>query len=187
MVAALLQRLAAGVAERSGGEARPLLVIVDEAAAVLRSSEMAQGAGELLAAQGRSAEMPTTWAFQDRAQIPPEWADAVETSAEVVWVGQSARPDRYLQIGGNRWQEEATRPGVSDRIADTSVRAQTAYGIAPEVIEQLPVWGWAMHADGQWCAGLAPPLPDGTATEIEDKAARSVAASALRAVTGVRK
>lgn len=160
-VAGVLYRLAVEAARATDETSKraPLVIVVDEAASVFKS-EQARSAIETLIAQGRSAGYSITLAFQDPGQLDAEAGDhfrrMVETNSELVWLGRIADSGRVLELGGNRFANEATRPGIGST-GNTSVRAQTGYGISPSIIEQLPLWTWGVFSRGKWTGVLVPP------------------------------
>lgn len=160
MVAGVLSRLAVEVHRATNSrDARPLLIVVDECAAVFQSAQ-ARTALEVLMAQGRSAGYIVTLCFQDPGQlddlVSSDFRRGVETNSELVFLGRITDPARVLEIGGNRFGNEATRAGLGSS-GSTSVRAQSGYGVAPMLIERMPMWAWAVYSGGQWSGVLVPP------------------------------
>ena len=161
MAAGVLMRLAAEVARSTGQPSRPLLVVVDECAAVM-SSPLARSALELLLAQGRSAGLFVTLCFQDPGQIDAidgagePFRRALETNSQTIWLGPGVDSARVLKVGGNSFRNEATRPGIGSS-GGTSVRAQSSFGVDPSVVATLPTWCWAAYSAGHWVGVMVPP------------------------------
>jgi hypothetical protein len=160
--AGTLYRLAVEAARATDAakQREPLVIVIDEAASVFKSAQ-ARSAIETLVAQGRSAGYSITLAFQDPGQLDAEtggdhFRRMVETNSELVWLGPIAGAARVLELGGNKFGNEATRPGLGSE-GSTSVRAQSGYGVSPTVIERLPLWSWGVYSRGRWTGVMVPP------------------------------